>query len=101
MIMRIWHGYTSPESADAYQKLLKTEILPGIHRVKGYRGAYLLRKPRDSEVEFITITTWDSWEAIAEFAGAGHATAVVPEKARRLLSRFDVSSEHYDAEWID
>ena len=100
MIMRVWHGYTSRENADAYEDLLRKEILPGIHRVKGYCGAYLLRKPRDSEVEFVTLTTWDSYDAIAEFAGDGHQTAVVPPKAQGLLSRYDATSEHYDAEWV-
>jgi hypothetical protein len=30
MIARIWHGWTTPESADIYERLLKTEIFPGI-----------------------------------------------------------------------
>jgi len=30
MIARIWHGWTVPENADAYEALLKTEIFPGI-----------------------------------------------------------------------
>jgi heme-degrading monooxygenase HmoA len=100
MIMRLWHGYTSLENADAYEELLKTEVLPGIHRVKGYRGAYLLRRSSGDEEEFITLTAWDSWEAIEEFAGHDHAHAVVPPKARKLLSRFDAASEHYQAEWV-
>ena len=57
MIMRVWRGYTSPENADAYERLLKTEILPAIHRVSGYGGAWLLRRNNDAEVEFMTITT--------------------------------------------
>src|SRR5437762_2461402 len=46
MIARIWHGWTSPGNADAYQQLLQTKILPGIHRVAGYKGAHLLRRAR-------------------------------------------------------
>jgi hypothetical protein len=30
MICRIWHGWTTPENADAYESLLKREIVPGI-----------------------------------------------------------------------
>ncbi len=99
MIARIWHGYTRPENADAYQRLLETTILPGIHRVKGYKGAHLLRKDGASEVEFITITLWECLEAVREFGGpAGHA--VVPPEARKLLARFDEQSVHYDASWV-
>ena len=100
MIMRVWRGYTSHENADAYERLLRTEILPGIHRVSGYSGAWLLRRNKAEEVEFMTITMWDSWEAIEEFAGQGHTSAVVPDDARKLLSRFDEHSEHYDAVWV-
>ena len=99
-IMRIWHGWTTPRNADAYEDLLKGEILPGIHRVDGYGGAFLLRRETDGEVEFITITTWDSWEAIERFAGEGHTAAVVPPRARELLARFDEQSEHYEATWV-
>jgi hypothetical protein len=43
VIARIWHGYTKPEHANAYERMLKPELLPGISKVKGYRGSYLLR----------------------------------------------------------
>ena len=99
MIARIWHGYTPPEKADAYEQLLKTTILPGIHRIKGYKGAYLLRKESPPEVEFVTVTLWESMEAVREFSGpAGHA--VVPPEARKLLARFDEQSVHYKGSWM-
>jgi heme-degrading monooxygenase HmoA len=100
MVVRIWHGWTKPENADAYRRLLRTTILPGIHRVPGYRGACLLSRNREDEIEFVTMTFWESMEAVAEFAGADSAHAVVPEEARRLLTRFDDRSEHYDGEWV-
>jgi heme-degrading monooxygenase HmoA len=100
MIMRIWHGYTSSGNADAYEEFLQRVVLPGIHRVQGYLGAWLLRQPKGDEVEFITITTWDSWEAIEEFAGAGRTKAIVPPRGQALLLRYDEHSQHYDATWV-
>jgi heme-degrading monooxygenase HmoA len=99
MIIRLWHGYTSPENAHAYDQLLKTKILPGIHRVPGYQGAYLLRKDAGSEVEFITLTLWESMDAIRQFSGADYELAVVPPEARKLLARFDQRSAHYQTTW--
>jgi heme-degrading monooxygenase HmoA len=99
MIARIWHGWTSHQNADAYEQLLKTKILPGIHRVQGYGGAYLLRRPGEAETEFITITMWESMEAIREFAGPEGSHAVVPPEAQKLLKRYDPASVHYDAVW--
>ncbi len=39
MISRLWHGWTTHENADAYEELLKSEVLPGIHRVNGFKGS--------------------------------------------------------------
>ena len=96
MVSRLWHGWTSRENADAYQQLLQARILPGIHRVRGYRGAYLLRRDVKEGVEFVTLTFFDSLEAVRAFAGEEYEVAVVPPEARKLLSRFDEKSTHYD-----
>jgi len=96
MISRLWHGWTMRANADAYETLLRTEVLPGIHRVRGFKGAHLLRRDVKDEVEFVTVTLFDSLEAVKEFAGEDHEVAVVPPEARKLLSRFDARSAHYE-----
>lgn len=97
MISRIWHGWTTHENAAAYQSLLETEVLPGIANrgIKGYRGEHLLRRDLEHEVEFVTILWFESMDALREFAGRDYEVAVVPPKARALLSRFDDRSAHY------
>ncbi|PYS49251.1 MAG: antibiotic biosynthesis monooxygenase [Acidobacteria bacterium] len=97
MISRIWHGWTDYENADNYQSLLETEILPGIanRRISGYKGAHLLRRDLENEVEFITILWFETMEAVREFAGEDYDVSVVPPRARALLSRFDDRSQHY------
>lgn len=96
MIARIWHGYTRPEHADAYESMLKPELLPGISKVKGYRGSYLLRRSAGAEVEFVTIMLWDSIDAIRAVTGPDYETAVIPEERRKYLSRCDPKSLHYE-----
>lgn len=97
MISRLWHGWTSRENADAYEKLLRTEIFSGIAKrsIQGFRGIHLLRRDVDDGVEFVTIMWFDSFDAVKAFAGENHEVAVVPPKARQLLSRFDSHSAHY------
>jgi heme-degrading monooxygenase HmoA len=95
VIARVWHGYTKPENADAYEAMLKPEPLPGIGKVPGYRSSYLLRRDAGSEVEFITILLWDSIDAIRAVTGADHETAVIPEQRRKYLSRYDAKAVHY------
>jgi heme-degrading monooxygenase HmoA len=96
MISRIWHGWTSRADADTYQELLQAEILPGIHRVKGFRGAYLLRRDAGQEVEFVTITQFDDMAAVRRFAGEDYEVAVIIPAARKLLTHFDARSQHYE-----
>ncbi len=81
MIARLWRGWTAPEKADTYEALLRAEILPGIHRMKGYRGAYLMRRDMEGGVEFVTLTFWENMEAVRGFAGEDYETAVVPLEA--------------------
>ena len=98
MISRVWHGWTGPANADAYETLLKSEIFTGIknRQITGYRGIHLFRRNLGEEVEFVTVMWFDSIEAVRVFAGEDCEVAVVPPKARALLSRFDARSQHYE-----
>ncbi len=96
MITRIWSGYTSLENAEQYERLLVDVILPGIHHINGYRGAQLLKRKLASKVEFVTITFFDSMDAVIEFAGEDYEAAVVPPQARALLSHYDTRVSHYE-----
>jgi antibiotic biosynthesis monooxygenase (ABM) superfamily enzyme len=98
MIGRIWHGYTSHENANSYENLLKEEIFVGIHdrHIPGFQEIQLFRRELGDEVEFITIMWFDDIESVKTFAGDDYEGAVVPSKARAVLSRFDERSQHYE-----
>jgi heme-degrading monooxygenase HmoA len=98
MVLRVWRGYTAPPDADTYETMLRETILPGIHRVKGYRGAYLARRDHNQEVEFLTITLWESMDAVRAFSTDGRA--VIHDAAHSLLIRFDDFSAHYEASFV-
>jgi heme-degrading monooxygenase HmoA len=96
MIARIWHGWAGREQADGYEALLRSEVLPGIQQIDGYRGAYVLRREDGEHIEFVTVTLWEALEAVRAFAGADYEAAVVPPEARALLARFDERSTHFE-----
>ncbi len=98
MICRIWRGWTTLAKADAYEALLRSEIFHGIaeRKLSGYHGIQLLRRPGNTEVEFVTLMWFDSIDAVRGFAGEDYEVAVVPAKARDLLLRFDQRSAHYE-----
>lgn len=96
-VKRIWHGWTEPENADRYQELLHTEIFPGIEakRIPGMRGIDLLRRNSGSEVEFVTIMTFESLGDVIAFQGEDYEAAYVPDAAQRVLKRWDTRAAHY------
>jgi len=98
MVVRIWHGWTSPQNAEPYETLLREEIFVGIaaRSIAGFLGIKLLRRQLPSEVEFVTIMSFRDLDAVREFAGTDYELAVVPPKARKLLARFDDRSQHYE-----
>ena len=96
MVARVWHGYTTRANADAYEAMLKPDLLPGLSSAKGFRGSYLMRRPAGEEIEFVTIILWDSLDDVRAIAGADYEHAVVPEERRPLLTRWDEKAAHYD-----
>ncbi len=98
MVSRVWHGWTTHANADKYEAFLKEEVFVGIQnrQIPGFKSIQLLRREADKEIEFVTIMLFDSLDAVREFAGEDHEVAVVPPRARALLSHFDERSQHYE-----
>lgn len=98
MILRIWHGWTAPEDADAYEELLTTEIFPDIaeRANDGYLGYTVGRHEGDEEVEFVTVMRFESMVDIESFVGEDVERAHVPDAARELLARWDDRVTHYE-----
>jgi heme-degrading monooxygenase HmoA len=94
-ISRVWHGWATPANALVYEAFLRAEMLPSIHRIDGYHGVLLLRREAGAEVEYVTITRWESLDAIRAFAGDDYEHAVVLPEARAVLAHFDERSAHY------
>jgi heme-degrading monooxygenase HmoA len=95
MIARHWRGWTKRDAADAYEQLLKQNILPGIGNLEGHRGAYILRQDGPEESEFVVINFFDSLDAVRRFAGENYTVAVFEPEARTLLSRIETAANHY------
>ena len=97
-IKRVWRGWTTPDNADAYERLLLTTVFPGIEtkRIAGYRSIELLRRNDGDEVEFTTIMTFDAIRNVIDFQGPDYTRAYVPDAARKVLKRWDRVAAHYD-----
>ena len=66
-IARIWRGRTPRARADEYAAYLYEHGIKPLERKA--LGVQQLREDRDGESEFVTISYWESVEAMSRFAG--------------------------------
>src|SRR4051812_42117596 len=67
-IARVWRGRTRRERADEYEAYnYEAGIRPLIEKALGVQT---FREDRDTETEFMTISYWESVEAMAAFTGS-------------------------------
>jgi hypothetical protein len=54
LIVRIWHGRTRPEDAEAYLAFLRERAIPDYQGTPGNRGVFLLRRVESKDAHFLT-----------------------------------------------
>jgi antibiotic biosynthesis monooxygenase (ABM) superfamily enzyme len=96
MITRLWRGWTSIDNANAYERFLLDELFPSMREISGFRSADVLRRVEHEEVAFVTVTRFDSVDAIRAFAGDDYETPVLEPRALALLSRYERRALHFD-----
>jgi heme-degrading monooxygenase HmoA len=96
MIARTWRGRATAAHAPAYVKHFTGTVVPQLKALPGHRGAWLMRREVDAEVELVALTLWESRAAIEAFAGKDIDRAHVEPQARAVLQSFDDHAEHYE-----
>ena len=98
MICRLWRGWTSLGNADAYERIVRGEVVPGIEarRIPGFRHIDLMKRDIGDEIEFQTLMWFDSLDAIKAFMGEDYTVSHVPPEARAVLNSFDDRAAHYE-----
>lgn len=96
MIARIWRGRVPAAKADAYLDYLLATGLKDYASTPGNRGVRALRRVEGDVAEYLTLTFWDSMDAVRAFAGDDVERAVYyPEDDAFLLEK-NPTVEHYD-----
>jgi heme-degrading monooxygenase HmoA len=96
MIARLWHGVTRAADYDAYLDFLHARAIPDYRSIDGNRSAYILRRLEADQAHFLIITYWDSYEAIARFAGAEMNRAKYYPEDQEYLLEFEPTVAHYE-----
>lgn len=95
MIARIWRGKVRSGDADRYVAYIEATGVRDYRATPGNLGVHILRHDLEDRTEIITLTFWESWEAIRAFAGDDPGVAkYYPEDDEFLLERPECV-EHY------
>lgn len=96
-IIRTWKGWTSLANAPIYEDMLVNEVFPEVKKkgVNGLEKVSISTLKKDNEVEFFLVLQFDSLESVKSFAGDNYTQAYIPENAKRVLSRYDKTAQHF------
>ena len=85
MIARVWRGAVRTDDADEYAQYIRDTGFAEYGRTDGNRGAWMLRRDEGGETEFVTLSMWDSRDAIKAFAGEDIEAAVLYAEDEKYL----------------
>lgn len=95
MIQRMWHGRALRTKADAYETFLVRRAIPDYRSVAGNIDVAILRRDDGEVTHFLTVTHWQSEDAIREFAGEDLLKAKYYPEDREFLLEFEPEVQHY------
>jgi len=100
MIMRLWRGWTTADNAPRYAAHVARQR-PTIAANRGYRGLTLLQRDAGEEVEFVTLTYFETMDDVRAFAGDKYQRAVIPPHLQETIKRACDEVEHYEVASTD
>jgi heme-degrading monooxygenase HmoA len=96
MIARIWHGKTKAGDAAAYLEYLFKSGIPAYRATNGNKGAWVLRRIDGDVAHFVTLSFWESRDAVVAFAGADTAVAKYYPEDEKYLVELEPTVAHYE-----
>lgn len=105
MFARIWPGRTLASNADEYVEFLLERAVSDYQSVDGcsdYQSvdgcynSFILRRKEDDITHFLTLSIWESKEAIKTFAGDEIDKAKYYDDDENYLLEFESTVDHYE-----
>jgi len=96
MIARVWHGATLEDKAEEFLEYVNRTGVPGLSSTPGNLGVMVFRRPEEGIVHFLLTSFWESYEAIAKFAGPDIERARYYPEDERYLIELEPTVAHYE-----
>jgi heme-degrading monooxygenase HmoA len=96
MIARTWTGAVKRADADEYAEYIRDTGFNEYGETPGNRGAWMLRRDEGDRTEFITLSMWESVDAIRAFAGDDIEAAVLYPEDEKYLIGGESAVKHYE-----
>jgi len=96
MIVRMWHGRVPTSKAEAYRAFTNGRAIPDYQSVEGNLSVHILERQEGDVTHFITLTFWESLEAIKGFAGDDIEVAKYYPEDQDFLLEFEPRVVHYE-----
>jgi heme-degrading monooxygenase HmoA len=96
VIARMWHGMTLATKADEYAEFLRVRAIPDYESVPGNLSVHILRREDGERTHFVTLTFWESMEAVEKFAGVPVDRAKYYDEDQAFLLEFEPRVMHWE-----
>jgi heme-degrading monooxygenase HmoA len=95
MVARTWRGWTRSQDAEAYVVYLEKTGMRAYRTTPGNQGAWIMRRDEGDRTEFVTLSFWESLDAIRGFAGDDVDRAVFYAEDDRFLVEREERVRHW------
>jgi heme-degrading monooxygenase HmoA len=92
----MWHGRVPTSKAQVYREFTNQRAIPDYRSVPGNLSVYVLERREAEITHFITLTFWETMEAIKGFAGEDVEQAKYYPEDRDFLLEFEPTVVHYE-----
>jgi heme-degrading monooxygenase HmoA len=96
MIVRMWRGETALDKEDSYAEYLQTTGVTDYRATPGNRGVLVLRRRVGDRLEWLTVSLWESVQAIEKFAGTDIEKARYYTEDADYLLTLEPNVRHYE-----
>jgi heme-degrading monooxygenase HmoA len=96
VITRIWHGRSKTEDAETYKQFVIETGVSDYKSIKWNLGCQIWQQQENDVAHIYTVSWWDSYKSIKQFAGEDYSKVKYYEEDKQYLLKFEPEVQHFD-----